>query len=261
MLTPEQMAHFHTFGYVVLRQHFTLDEITIMQRESDEIYEEDRDGRPFDGEETQYVQPFFERKPFLSVLLDDDRIYDIGVDLLGPDFMLVGTEGRLRVGPTPWHGGLPSADALRTVKINIYPDALTKETGALRVIPGSHHIASPDLWEPLRTLNYSPDFRPFDMAPQDVPCVPLEVEPGDVVLFQEYTLHSSFGGAETGRNQISTSFYADPKSEEEVREITDLHNRAHWSAHPTESNINSDRPRIRRMVSRLVELGFEHLPV
>jgi len=31
--------------------------------------------------------------------------------------------------------------------------------------------------------------------------------------------------------------------------------------HPAESSINSDRPRVRRMVSRLVELGCTPLPV
>ena len=258
MLTAEQVAHFQTFGFLVLRQLFTGDEISVMKREAEEIYDDDRGGKPFDGEETQYIQPFYERKPYLSTLVDDDRIYSIGEDLLGPDFVLIGTEGRLRVGPTAWHGEVPREDALRTVKINIYPDPLTKETGCLRVVPGSNLVASPDLYEPLRALNYSEDFRPFGFAPAEIPCVPLEVEPGDVVLFQERVLHSSFGG-ENGRHQLSNSFYANPTTDEEIKEITDLYNAAKWSAHPSQSYINSERPRIRRMVSRLVELGFEPL--
>ena len=88
--------------------------------------------------------------------------------------------------------------------------------------------------------------------------MPLEVEPGDVVLFQERVLHSSFGG-ENGRHQLSNSFYANPTTDEEIKEITDLYNASKWSAHPSQSYINSERPRIRRMVSRLVELGFEPL--
>ena len=100
MLTAEQVAHFQTFGFLVLRQLFTGDEISVMKREAEETYDDDRGGKPFDGEETQYIQPFYERKPYLSTLVDDDRIYSIGEDLLGPDFVLIGTEGRLRVGPT-----------------------------------------------------------------------------------------------------------------------------------------------------------------
>ena len=97
MLTSDQIAHFETFGFLVLRQLFTPEEITIMKREAEEIYYEDRGGEPFTGEETQSVQPFFERKPYLSQLVDDDRIYSIGEDLMGPDFILDGTEGRMRV--------------------------------------------------------------------------------------------------------------------------------------------------------------------
>ena len=256
MLTTEQVAHFRAFGYLVLRRLFSQDEAALMKREAEEIYEADTAGKPFDPEETQYVQPFFERKPFLSALPDDDRIYGIGESLLGADFVLDGTEGRLRVGPTHWHGGVPRENAVPTVKINIYPDPLTKETGCLRVIPGSHHVASPDLYEPLRRLNDGPDFRPFGFAPPDVPCVPLEVQPGDIVVFQEYLLHSSFGGG-PGRHQLAISFFANPTSDEQVKEIVDSYSSAKWSFRPAESYINNDRPRIRRMVSRLVDLGFE----
>ena len=102
MLTPGQIAHFETFGFVILRQVFTAEEVTIINREVDEIFAEDRDGGLI-TDEGHFVQPFFERKPYLSSLVADDRIYNIGVDLLGPDFILGQTEGRSRVGETPWH--------------------------------------------------------------------------------------------------------------------------------------------------------------
>ena len=100
MLTPEQKAHFQTFGFVVLRQLFTRDEMSVIKRESDEIFDEVRGGSPCSGQR-EAVQPFFERRPFMSKLVDDDRIYDIGVDLCGPDFILEVTEGNLHVGDTP----------------------------------------------------------------------------------------------------------------------------------------------------------------
>ena len=81
-------------------------------------------------------------KPYLSTLPEDDRIYEIGVDLLGPDFILGQTEGRSRAGDTPWHGG--ETYELGTVKINFYLDELTKDTGALRFVPGSHKYSDPD---------------------------------------------------------------------------------------------------------------------
>ena len=106
MLTSNQAAHFHAFGFLVLRQLLTPDEVAEMKREADQIMTEQRGGRPFDPTQVQAVQPFFERRPFLAQLVEDDRIYSLGEDLCGPDFILDGTEGSLRVGDTPWHGGL-----------------------------------------------------------------------------------------------------------------------------------------------------------
>ena len=134
MLTPEQIVHFETFGFVILRQVFNAEEVEIMRREADEILTEDGNAGSV-SDTTQGVQPFFELKPFLSTLVADDRIYEIGVDLLGPDFLLVQTEGRSRVGDTQWHGPVAQEHATRTAKIGFYLDELTRDTGCLRFVP------------------------------------------------------------------------------------------------------------------------------
>ena len=103
MLSKEQVTHFETFGFLVLRNVLSRDEVDIMIKESEEIFSELRQGKPFTAQEREAVQPFFERKPFLHSLLADDRIYSIGESILGSDFMLVVTEGNLHVGDTPWH--------------------------------------------------------------------------------------------------------------------------------------------------------------
>ena len=105
MLTPGQVAHFQAFGFLVLRNVFTPEDMNTIEREANEIMEEVRGGVPFEGKERQVVQPFFERRPFTNTLMDDDRIYSIGEDLLGPDFVLDQSEGNLHVGDTVWHGG------------------------------------------------------------------------------------------------------------------------------------------------------------
>ena len=255
MLTPGQIAHFETFGFVILRQVFNAEEVAIMRRESDEIFAEDRNGGPVTNT-TQYVQPFFERKPYLSTLVDDDRIYEIGVDLLGPDFILDQTEGRLRAGDTSWHGAGRAEHELRTVKINFYTGELTKDTGALRFVPGSHKASDPDLYEVLRENNDDPDYWPFGMKPSEIPCYAAESRPGDLVIFTENVLHSSFGGR-PGRNQNAINFMENPKTDEQTAYIKSLYKSWKYGLRPAESYVNSDRPRIRRMVSRLAELGFE----
>ena len=71
MLTPEQIAHFNTFGFLVMRQFFTPDEMAVIAREANEIMDEERGGQLFDGVKRQFVQPFFEWEPFLSQLPAD----------------------------------------------------------------------------------------------------------------------------------------------------------------------------------------------
>ena len=255
MLTPEQKAHFQTFGFVVLRQLFTRDEMSVIKRESDEIFDEVRGGSPCSGQR-EAVQPFFERRPFMSKLVDDDRIYDIGVDLCGPDFILEVTEGNLHVGDTPWHSDTSDEDPVTHPKITFYPEPVTRETGSLRVVPGSHRPGTPDLLAPLRDGNRDPDFRPFGVLPSEIPSYAFESQPGDVIVFTEHLLHSAFLGHD-GRHQHAVSFLPNPKTDPDVAHIRGLYKEYTYGLRPAESYINSDRPRIRRMVSRLVELGFD----
>lgn len=256
MLTLGQIAHFETFGFLVFKQLFTQEEATIMKREADDIFDRFRTDNAFEGHQWEAVQPFFERKTFLSTIPDDDRIYNIGVDLLGPDFLLAGTEGNLQMGDTPWHGGIPKVGYPSHIKIAFYPETLTRETGCLRVVPGSHNVYSPDLLAVLRDRNYQANFRPFGIMPSDVPSFAIESRPGDVVVFTENVLHASFGGPD-GRHQHAVNFMANPKTDTEVASVHARYESVKYGLHPAESYVHSERPRIRRMVSRLVEWGFE----
>ena len=136
MLTDEQKNLFKTFGFLVLRQVFTPQEIDQIRRESDRILLENRQGKPFPDTKRQAMIPFFEHSPALLWLLEDDRIYQLGIDLLGPNFILNATEGNLHVGDTQWHGGGPEAEVVPHIKIAFYLESTTKDTGALRLIPG-----------------------------------------------------------------------------------------------------------------------------
>ena len=182
MLSPGQLAHMHTFGFLLLRGLLTADEAHQIEREASDIMAAEGVAHPGG----QALQPFFERGHFLSQLLADDRIYTLGEDLLGADFFLDGTEGNIHSGQTPWHGGNGrQTRLLPEIKIAFYPQPLTLESGCLRVIPGTHRVTDPDPFAVLRDRGDDPDFRPFGMRPDEVPCTPLETEPGDVVVFHE----------------------------------------------------------------------------
>lgn len=256
MLTRDQVAYYETFGFLILRQMFSKGETDELRNASLSAFQGLRGGRPYFGKDAEGAIPFFERHPRLSALLDDDRIHQIPESLLGPDFFLDGTEGHLRVGDTPWHGDTEFSEDIGHIKVTIYLDPVAKDTGCLRVIPGSHRHESPDYLEVLRPRNYDPDFRPFGISPTEVPCWPLETEPGDVVVFPERILHGSFGGW-PGRHQLCASFVANPVSESQERQMVAFHRKAKYSFRPARSYVDSDRPRIRKMVAKMVELGFE----
>ena len=161
----------------------------IFGRECDRILERFRHGKPFDGKERQNQEPFFEHSPVLTKYLEDDRVYLIGEQLLGQNPVLVGTEANLHIGDTQWHAADPSD--MPSLKIAFYLEANTKDTGALRVIPGSHVNPYHD---ELHEIGMQADFgsRPLPSSPyliecgleiKDVPSQICSVTPGDIIVF------------------------------------------------------------------------------
>jgi hypothetical protein len=55
---------------------------------------------------------------------------------------------------------------------------------------------------------------------------------------------------------LTINFLANPRTDEHLLYLKQRYSRGN-ELRPAASYVNSDRPRIRRMVSRLVELGFE----
>ena len=148
MLTTEQKAHFETFGFIVMRQAFSPREMEDIGREFDDVLTQDRKGLPFSGEKRQAVMGCIEKRPLLTRLLDDDRIYLPIEQLLGRGFIWNGSDGNLYVGDTQWHPDGSEHDYGR-IKVAFYLDPVTRDTGCLRVVPGSHRPPLHDNLEPL----------------------------------------------------------------------------------------------------------------
>ena len=257
IFTKQQIRFFETFGFVVLRGLMKQDEMDLMREESEDIMRELRGGKDFDGKTRQAIQPFFERRPFLHSLLGDERINDIGEELCGPDFVLDVTEGNLHVGDTQWHGSYGAWEPVRWIKIGFYLESLRADNGCLRFVPGSHILGDPDYYSVLRDNPEDPDtFRPFGVKPSEVPCYPVECEPGDVIVFVETLLHASFGGR-NGRHQHAINFFEKPKTEEQIKHVKAIYANTTYSLRAPISDVESSNTRIRRMVSGLLELGFE----
>ena len=144
---------------------------TQFPKNSMNLLDKERDGQPFPGESRQSLYGIAEITPLLTDLVEDDRIYKTVESLLGEGFMWLCSEGNLYVGDTDWH---PDGTRLeyRPMKVSLYLDPLTKETGCLRVIPGSHRL-------PPCTKRSNPARSSVSPAPMS-PVFPLESQPGDV---------------------------------------------------------------------------------
>lgn len=254
MLSEDQKRHFDAFGYLVLRNVLTAGEVAAIKRESDEIFSETAGSQLPTGRIA--LQPFFERRPFMSGLAGDDRIYEIGEDLLGSDFFLIGTEGNLHVGDTYWHGDGMWDEKVRAVKVAFYPERLTVETGSLRVVPGSHRRHTPDLFASLRHGSDDPQSMPFGLPQSEIPSVALELDPGDLAVFTESVLHAAFGGHD-GRHQHAINFMENPSTESKLRDVMSFYEVSLYSLRPSESYVESESPRIRRLVAKNLDLGFD----
>ena len=72
MLTAEQKAHWDTFGFLMLRQMFSPDEMRTIREAVTDVIQRDRGGDALRGKERWSSGGFLEGHPFLTSLLDDD---------------------------------------------------------------------------------------------------------------------------------------------------------------------------------------------
>ena len=265
MLNKEQIAHFGTFGFVIRRQCFSTGEMEEISSAFDDVLADDRRGRPFDGTARQAVLGFVEKRPLLSGLVEDDRIYQPLEQLLGPGFVWIGSDGNLYVGDTGWHPDGSDLDYGR-IKVALYLDPVTKDTGCLRVVPGSHRMPLHSALDPLKGQRRDPDHQPFGTDGSGLPCFPLESEPGDVVFFNQNLWHAAYGG-KTGRRMFTMNFGAQPNKDAHIEylkrtyagNLRNVENMQHTNSGRIyeDAFLYSDSPRIQGMVGKLVELGFK----
>lgn len=186
-LTEQQKQFFDTFGYLVFPGLF-LNDIEEITAEFRAVF--DDSGLAHQSDQRTCLVPFIDRRAALCGLLDDPRIRGIASGLLGEDFNYLAGDGNYYVGDTGWHADGNHAEGTY-LKIAVYLDRVTRETGALRVIPGSHRRNDTE-WAALRAHDA---YALWGIDPAEVPSVALESTPGDVVVFNHNLMHASFGGS------------------------------------------------------------------
>ncbi len=209
-LTAQQVHFFETFGYVAL-PGLMQDDIAWITAEFEDIFT--HSDRPHDGTQRSCIVPFIDQRKRLCTLLDHPAIHGLIASLLGDDFNYLGGDGNFYTGDTPWH-----SDGHHTVgqylKVAFYLDPLTRESGCLRIIPGSHIIAYRD-WE-ARNARRSEEL--WSVPQTDVPHVALETQPGDIVAFNHNLMHASFGG-NTHRRMFTINCCRHCTTKEEIADL------------------------------------------
>jgi len=199
-LTEQQTNHFETFGFLVFRQLLSAREMETYSREfsagHDAWLEE-----PYDRTKRHYATLMEAASPFIAGLADDPRFGDVAEQLLGKKSIGIAVDGNYMEGDTGWHPDTGSLDYMG-IKFCIYPDKLDADSGALRVIPGSHR-------EPYHSqIARDPD-ETYGVSAAQLPAYVFESDPGDVVAFNVGLWHGAFGGA-AGRRQGVVVYYEDP---------------------------------------------------
>jgi hypothetical protein len=217
-LSEQQLSYFNTFGYLGF-PGLMADRIAEIDAAFEAIWDErggGHNGKPHDGKARSCIVPFIDQSVILASLLDDPRIHGIATALLGEDFNYMGSDGNYYVGDTRWHSD-GWHKHIRHIKLAFYLDPLTAQTGALRVIPGSHRSGEPYADQLQEQIRQSPERWGVDGP--SVPAMALETKPGDLLCFNHNTKHAAFGGSQHRR--MFTINLCQRYPEERLQELRD----------------------------------------
>ncbi len=196
MLTTAQADHFRTFGFTVLRGYLA-DCAAALRAEAGaairDAYAATYDERVIDGISGHYLPMASRLTPVsASLVCDDPRLIGAAEQLPGGPVIPECPEGVLYFSEAGWH--TDDGIGVRGVKFAAYFDELTASTGALRLVPGSHH---PE--QNARLAAYSSRRGPARGEAEAADCQAsfpgyiAETSPGDVIAFDLHAWHASTG--------------------------------------------------------------------
>lgn len=220
-LTEHQLAFFETFGYLAF-PGLLKDCIHEIIEAFEEVWASrgyTHNGKPHDGTKRSCIVPFPDQHPRLCEVLDDPRIDAIASGLLGDDYNFMPSDGNYYAGDTGWHSDGGNF-VVRQIKIAYYLDPLTRDTGCLRVIPGSHLLG--DNYAEALSKGVRNSQENWGIHGREVPCQALETEPGDVVVFNHRTKHAAFGGS--GWRRMFTMNLCQRVPDDHLQELRDYLN-------------------------------------
>lgn len=197
-LSDQQVCFFHTFGYLHLPGWFRDDMARITQA-FDQAFAEHAEQSATWVNSAHYNKKRFvlpnlpDRDPYLGSFLGDSRMVNIASRLCGGNYNYIPSEGNIFSGDTVWH-----SDAYNPIlqfpaghlyfKIALYLDAMPRDNGAFRVIPGTHKGGK---LTPLLEAHLAESSHDLGLTADEIPCQILESQPGDVIIFNHRLWHAT----------------------------------------------------------------------
>mgnify|MGYP001248665564 FL=1 len=207
-LTAQQVRFFDTFGYLRIPGLFAEDVAAIADA-FEAVFAEagnpriDLSSVAVHGYRPRTTIPgFIDRHPTLAALRDDPRTVGVVSSILGDDYEYSQSDGNLYSCDTEWHCDIYGSPLhVRHIKLAFYLDSLDGDSGAPRVIPGTNHWQDPfavsvrtACEEHIGTLE-----EVYGVPGPELPGVTLDVEPGDLLLWEYRTVHASYNGLDRRR--------------------------------------------------------------
>ena len=265
MLDESQLLQFEVFGLFVMRAVFTPDELEVVNSEFDLGLAWARENTDRRGIREQLNWSNLGREtPFLASLLEDARFLRVAEQTLGLDVVGRNCNSNSFAGNrTEWHPDTANV-ARRGIKFAFYLQPLDGNSGALRLIPGSHKdplhsdIERIDLKESNEGV-----IAEIGLDIDEMPACIAVSQPGDVVLFDSRVWHASWGGGKD-RRMCSVNYFASPTTPEEEASMQEikkaekglvetfplLDRPQHWIANPNGSPVR------KRWIDFLRDWGF-----
>jgi hypothetical protein len=223
MPTPiQQRAFFETYGFIKF-PGLVKDEIETILVEFTAVFPQL--GIRHDGTKRTMIVPFIDQRAGLCRLLDHPGIIAAATNILGPDYNYLSSDGNYYTGDTTWHrdGFYPTASF---IKMAFYLDPVARDTGALRVMPGSHRAEYIAGW---RDHILRDSVNEWGVEQRDLPCAVLDSQPGDVLFFNHRLLHAAFGGG-SQRRMFTANLGRMAQTPDEIEDLKSYIG-SNWSAY------------------------------
>lgn len=216
----QQRMFFEAYGYLVLPGLFA-DDVDGLRAAFDEVFADQANPR-LDYNVVGHrwhseflMANFIERHPRLDALRTDPRLTGVVAALLGPTATYTNSDASIYCCESEWHYDTPTAvPDRRHVKALLYLEPIDASTGALRVLPSSHHDAG------LYGSTLAP-YLGFDggigdrtgILGEHLPHWVVPSAPGDVLVLDFRIMHASYGSTEPRRKiavNFNGEFHGDP---------------------------------------------------